>query len=123
RAVGSPTYTNASLSAGTTYAFAVRARDAAGNVSASSSTATATTPAPDTTAPTVDITAPTPGATVSGPVVVNADAGDDVGVAGVQFLLDRAPLGNEDTAAPFSVSWDTTTTTNGTHVLTARARD
>jgi glucose/arabinose dehydrogenase/chitodextrinase len=121
--VGSPTYTNTSLIAGKTYAFAVRARDAAGNVSGPSSTVPVTTPAPDTAAPTVDITAPTPGATVSGAVVVNANAGDDVGVAGVQFLLDGAALGDEDTAAPFSVSWDTTTTTNGAHHLTARARD
>jgi hypothetical protein len=34
-----------------------------------------------------------------------------------------APAGAEDTAAPFSVSWDTTAGTNGTHSLTAVARD
>src|SRR6185436_6180648 len=45
------------------------------------------------------------------------------GVAGVQFLLDGAALGGEDTAAPYGVSWVTTTATPGPHTLTARARD
>ena len=42
---------------------------------------------------------------------------------GVQFKLDGANLGAEDTAAPYSVSWNTTTATNGSHALTAVARD
>jgi Bacterial Ig domain len=41
----------------------------------------------------------------------------------VQFKLDGVNLGAEDTTAPYSVSWDTTTATNGTHTLTAVARD
>src|SRR5438309_766217 len=45
------------------------------------------------------------------------------GVGGVQFLLDGANLGAEDTTSPYSVSWDTTAATNGTHTLSARARD
>jgi len=77
----------------------------------------------DTTPPVTALTSPTPGATVSGAVNVAATASDNVGVAGVQFKLDGAPLGAEDTAAPFSVSWDTTAGTNGTHSLTAVARD
>jgi hypothetical protein len=77
----------------------------------------------DTTAPTVAVTAPAAGATVSGTVTVSATASDNVGVAGVQFLLDGALLGAEDTTSPYSVSWDTTTATTGSHTLTARARD
>ena len=50
-------------------------------------------------------------------------AADNVGVAGVQFKLDGANLGAEDTAAPYSVSWNTTTAANGSHTLTAVARD
>jgi hypothetical protein len=42
---------------------------------------------------------------------------------GVQFKLDGANLGAEDTTAPYSIAWNTTTTTNGTHTLTAVARD
>jgi glucose/arabinose dehydrogenase len=77
----------------------------------------------DTTPPTVSVTAPTAGATVSATVTVAADAADNIGVAGVQFGLDGANLGAEDTSSPYSVSWDTTTATNGSHSLTARARD
>ena len=43
--------------------------------------------------------------------------------AGVQFLVDNNPLGAEDTTSPYSVTWNTTTATNGTHTLTALARD
>src|SRR5438552_3097473 len=59
----------------------------------------------------------------SGTTTVSANASDNVGVAGVQFLLDGVALGAEDTAAPYSISWDTSTATNGSHALTARARD
>jgi hypothetical protein len=54
---------------------------------------------------------------------VTATAGDDVAVAGVRFTLDGQTLGSEDTTAPYSVTWDTTTTSNGTHALAAVARD
>ncbi len=77
----------------------------------------------DTIAPTATITAPTGAAPVSGTVTITANATDNVGVAGVQFLLDNNALGAEDTTSPYSVSWNTTTAANGTHTLTARARD
>jgi hypothetical protein len=105
-----------------TYYYVVKAEDAAGNLSAASNQASAVVTA-DTTAPTVSITAPAGGATVTGPVTVTANASDDVAVLGVQFQLDGANLGAEDTSAPYSVSWDTTTATNASHTLTAVARD
>ncbi|MBI2100713.1 MAG: right-handed parallel beta-helix repeat-containing protein [Candidatus Vogelbacteria bacterium] len=77
----------------------------------------------DTTPPTVSITAPANGATVSGTIAVAANATDNVGVAGVQFKVDGANLGAEDTTAPYAVNWNTTSATNGSHVLTAVARD
>jgi hypothetical protein len=60
---------------------------------------------------------------VSGSVTVSATATDDVRVAGVQFKLDGQPLGAERTTLPYSVAWNTGTTSNGSHVLTADARD
>jgi hypothetical protein len=79
---------------------------------------------PDTTPPTVALSAPAAGATVSGAAVtVSATATDNVGVVGVQFRLDGVNLGAEDTTAPYSVTWNTTTASNGTHTLTAVARD
>jgi hypothetical protein len=77
----------------------------------------------DAIAPTVSITAPADGATVQGTVTVSATASDNVGVAGVQFKVDGANLGAEDTTAPYAVSWNTTTATNASHALTAVARD
>ncbi len=104
------------------------ARDAAGNVSpVSAVTVTVNNapppPPPDTTPPTVSITAPASGATVSGTTSVTASASDNVRVVGVQFKLDGSNLGAEDTTAPYSVSWNTTTTSNGSHTLSAVARD
>jgi hypothetical protein len=77
----------------------------------------------DTTPPTVSMTAPASGATVSGSTTVSATASDNAGVAGVQFKLDGLNLGTEDTIAPYSISWSTTGATNGSHTLTAVARD
>jgi fibronectin type 3 domain-containing protein len=79
--------------------------------------------AADTTAPTTAVTAPAAGATVSGTVQVDATASDNEAIAGVQFKLDGANLGAEDTTSPFTISWDTQTTTNGSHSLTSVARD
>lgn len=84
---------------------------------------TVTDPA-DTTPPTVAMATPANNATVSGTsVAVTATAADAVGVVGVQFRLDGANLGVEDTVAPYSVTWNTTLATNASHVLTAVARD
>jgi len=70
------------------------------------------------------MTAPANGTTVSGSsVTVSANASGNVGVAGVQFKLDGANLGAEDTASPYAVTWNTTTATNGSHTLTGGARD
>src|SRR3989454_2475076 len=80
-------------------------------------------PSADTTPPTVSITAPTTGTTVSGTVSVAAAASDDVGVAGVQLKVDGANLGAELTGAPYTFAWNTTAVPNGTHSLTAVARD
>src|SRR5438046_4600331 len=44
-------------------------------------------------------------------------------VRGVQFKLDGANLGAQDTSASYSVSWSTTTASNGSHTLTAVATD
>src|SRR5258705_116950 len=104
------------------------ARDAAGNVSSVSAPVTVTVnnapppPPPDTTPPTVSITAPANGATVKGTVTVTASASDNVGVVGVQFLLDNGVNGSaEATTAPYSVSWNTATVSDGSHNITAIA--
>src|SRR5207302_9751089 len=118
-------FSNTGLSPSTTYSYAVAAFDAAGNLSAQSGPASATTlAAADTTPPTVSITAPINGATIKGTVTVSANASDNVGVVGVQFFGDDGKaLAPEVTTAPYSISVDTTTTNDGPHTLTAVARD
>jgi glucose/arabinose dehydrogenase len=73
--------------------------------------------------PAVQLTAPAAGSTVAGAVTVSATASSGTGVAGVQFKLDGQNLGAEDVAAPYSISWDTRSAANGSHTLTAVARD
>src|SRR5205823_2628002 len=101
------------------------ARDAAGNskTSAPVTVTVANGPPPDTTPPTVSISSPTNGQTVPATVTITASAADNVGVAGVQFRIDGANFGAEDTTAPYSISWNTTGAANGSHTLTAVARD
>jgi hypothetical protein len=77
----------------------------------------------DVVAPTVAFTTPAANATVSGTVTLTASASDNTGVVGVEFLLDGVSMGAEDTASPYSLSWNTAVVSNGNHTLTATARD
>ena len=77
----------------------------------------------DTQAPSVSVTSPASNAQVHDIVNVTATASDNVGVAGVQFLVDGANVGVEDATTPYALAWDTRTVANGAHTLTARARD
>ncbi len=77
----------------------------------------------DTTDPVVSITSPS-STTISGTVSLAATASDNVGVEGVTFKLDGAVIGSgELTVSPYSGTWNTTGVPNGSHSLTATARD
>jgi hypothetical protein len=79
--------------------------------------------AADVTPPTASITSPGGGETVFGGIAFAADASDDTGVVGVQFLLDGSPLGAEDLAAPYTLPWNSASVGNGSHTVAAQARD
>jgi hypothetical protein len=116
--------TLAPLNSATTYYYRVTSANEADISTVTGEYTFTTAAAPDTTAPSVSFTAPANGATVSGTTVtVSASASDNVGVAGVRFRLDGVDLGAEDTTSPYAISWNTTTTTNASHSLTAVARD
>ncbi|PYV42490.1 MAG: hypothetical protein DMG09_02415, partial [Acidobacteria bacterium] len=105
------------------HTLTARARDAAGNTTTSSPvTVTIFNNGSDCTPPTVAITSAASGSTVAGTITISADASDNVGVIGVEFRIDGAS-GVEDTTAPYAVSWNTTAYSNGSHTLTAIARD
>jgi hypothetical protein len=110
----------------TPHTITAQAHDGSGNVTMSAPVnVTVDNPPPvlDTTAPTVSITSPTASSTVSGLISISANATDNIGVAGVQFLVDGVNLGAEDTASPYTVSWNTATVSNANHQIIARARD
>jgi subtilisin family serine protease len=80
------------------------------------------TPPPDTVAPTVSISSPTAGSTVSGQITVSGSASDNVGVTKVELYLDGSIYATA-AVTPYSFYWDTTTATNGSHTLSAKAYD
>ena len=117
-------YTFNNLTCNTTYTLAIDAYDATGNTSTTTTISTATsTCVSDSTPPTVSITGPPGGALVSGTVNVQAAASDNTAVAGVQLELDGASLGAELTSPPYTLAWNTASVANGTHILSAIARD
>src|SRR5262245_36748908 len=98
------------------------ARDPAGRTQSASVTVNVANS--DTTPPTVSITAPANNATVSGTIDLTATAGDNQGVAGVQFFVDGAAFGSEIAAPPYKIAWDTTALPNNSmHTIAARSRD
>ncbi|MGD1156449.1 MAG: Ig-like domain-containing protein [Terriglobia bacterium] len=82
-----------------------------------------------TSAPWVVMTAPTASSTVSGTVTVSASstAVSPAAISSVQFYLDSSPLGSPviSTSSPntYSYSWNTASSTNGSHTLYALATD
>ena len=116
---------NTTTAANGSHTLTAKAFDAANNQTTSAPvgvTVNNAPPPPDTTPPTVSITSPAAGATVSGTITISATASDNVGVTKVDFLVDGALL-STDTTAPYSAPWNTTTATNGSHTLSARAFD
>jgi hypothetical protein len=74
------------------------------------------------TPPAVSIAAPGGGTTVSGLVPITANASDSGGVASVALAVDGKTVATP-TSSPYSASWNTTAVPNGTHTVTATAKD
>lgn len=77
----------------------------------------------DMTPPWVSLISPGYGSKLSGTIEILADATDDRGVAGVQFMLDGEPLADKMESAPYKISWDSNSVENGEYSLTAVAWD
>ncbi|HVD47847.1 MAG TPA: DNRLRE domain-containing protein, partial [Candidatus Limnocylindria bacterium] len=74
-------------------------------------------------APTVAVGSPVAGSVVRGSTVsLSAGATDDRRVDKVEFYVDGSLVGTS-TAAPFTISWDSTSPGNGTRTITAKAYD
>jgi chitodextrinase len=115
----STSYAVSGLIASTTYAFTVRAKDAAGNVSADSNTASVTTQTPDTTAP----TAPTLAASGTTATTTNlswSGASDNVAVTGYDVYRNGSLLGSTTNATTYAVSGLTASTA---YTFNVKAKD
>lgn len=78
----------------------------------------------DTTAPSVSTTSPSANSYLKGIVTITADATDAVGITKVEFW--HATVGTkigEDVLSPYSIDWDTTSVSDGTHDIWAVAYD
>ena len=110
-----------------TFTITARATDNGGATTTSAAATITVTAAPsgqDTQAPTIALTAPANFAdNLTGTVNLAATATDNVGVAGVEFQIDGAAIGAEDTVAPYQASVNQANYASGQHVLRARARD
>jgi|SRR5665213_2289055 len=82
---------------------------------------TSTTP-PDTTAPVVAIVSPASNASVSGTTMVQVVATDNTSVSSVTLNIDGAAVGTL-TSTPYAFNVNTAHYANGTHSLTATAKD
>lgn len=70
--------------------------------------------------PTITITSPSNGAVLSGSVNITASITNASPTSSVQFLLDGANLSSPDTSSPYSINFDTTSTANASHTISAR---
>jgi hypothetical protein len=74
--------------------------------------------------PTVTILSPASGSTVKGTVSVSVSASDSDGsVSKVEFYVDGVLVATSEAGTTHTFSWDTTTLSNGNHVIKAKAYD
>lgn len=99
------------------------ARDAIGHFTTSAEVKITVNNGVDTSPPMVEVTSPGGGEIITKTVTLSAYAADNFGVTGVQFQLDGKSIGDLIYAEPYRFVWDSTTVSNGEHVITAIARD
>ncbi len=105
-----------------TYYIWVNATDNVGNMASTKITIYI-----DNTPPSVRITQPSNGAYVTGTITIEVSASDSgSGMAKVVYYYDSVTSSNEigsSTTSPYSVSWDTSSVSDGTHTIYAVAYD
>ncbi len=103
--------------------LAVQTTDAVSGRTGTSPVARVTLANGGTRPPVVTLTSPDPGTVLSAVSALGATVAATSPVAYVQFYLDGLPIGARLTAPPYLLYWDSRTTSNGPHVLTASATD
>ncbi|MFC3802646.1 fibronectin type III domain-containing protein [Cohnella sp. GCM10012308] len=119
---GATTYTVTGLTPSTAYNFTVKAKDAAGNVSAASNTLNVTTDAGDTQAPTAPSGLTSPAKTDTSVSLSWAGSTDNVGVTGYNIYNGTSLVGSTTGANATTVTL-TGLSTNTTFTFTVKAKD
>jgi thermitase len=104
-----------------THRVSVTATDATGNI-ASSTMSVVISNAPGTIPPVVNIVSPADGGSISGNVLVDVIATDDIAVHHVELYVDGI-LTDSSKRAPFSLRWSSRKASAGPHSLQCKAYD
>ena len=80
-------------------------------------------PMPVSSSAMISLTAPTAGATISGMATISAVTNLNLDASGVVFYIDGQQLGNNQHGSPASVVFDSSQYANGSHTITASARN
>ena len=73
------------------------------------------------TMPSISIVTPSNGSLITGNATLSANATAYDGIASVQFQVDNNNVGSAIQTAPYQMSWNSASVTNGTHYITAIA--
>ncbi|SFI31080.1 Chitodextrinase [Paenibacillus sp. UNC496MF] len=119
---GASTYTATGLAPSTAYSFTVKAKDAAGNVSAASNTVTVTTAAGDTQAPTAPTNLTSTGKTDTSVGLSWSASSDNVGVTGYNVYNGTA-LAGTTTGAGGTTFTASGLAPNTAYTFTVKAKD
>jgi hypothetical protein len=106
-------------SAAGSFSFHAQVKDAAAHT-ASSSFTLQISPSPS---PTIVITSPPNASTASGTITISGRASDVVAITAVQLAVDGGAYANAIGSSNWSFMLDTSTLTNGSHVLNAKVTD
>ncbi|WP_240623927.1 Ig-like domain-containing protein [Ahniella affigens] len=112
------TFNSANLANGS-HSLTAKAYDAASNVGTSTAVNFSIS---NTTADTTPPTATASESGTTGTITLSATAADNIGVSKVEFYIDNVLRGT-DTTSPYSITFNSTALTNGSHSLTAKAYD
>jgi hypothetical protein len=118
------TYSDAGLAPSTTHSYTVVARDAAGNLSAPSTTLSVSTqPSNDSVAPVVSILSPAAGSRIGSRTTVKGSSTDSSGVVKMSVYIDGTLRASNTNSNSISYTWNSRRLTAGSHTITIMASD
>lgn len=77
----------------------------------------------DIISPIISVISPLSTSTISGSLEIVASSSDNIGVHKIKFFVDDTQLGGDILIAPYLMTWNTASSTNGLHTMYAVASD